>query len=411
MWSDANNGASNLDLLFGDEPSADPCTRPEPSDLNDFEAPRRHWEGELDGLLADHWGTPDVGKELKQRRWRQLKAANMALGQGLRDIDKEERANAVLNCGHFFKVHHFEKGSVPAPEMRECGDPACLLGQLRRARKHFGRYSQIISKYLDKNRTLQGLFVTFTESDGPLHEFSQRVDRMLKAGGRLKRQKAIKSVVRAWVGSLEVTINPETWTAHIHRHEIWFVDRSYFRAGNPNYISHEKLKAAWRQALGADYDPIVDIRALRGISYPLGDEGRKSLSEVLKYVFAPSSLVKFIDGRAVLIGAKDYLPYDPGDGAGLRPMTNVPLRALSDGLRNRRLISCSKNLQGFDLQAEADLDFGDELDNRAERYAGLGAYLCTEVYVWRSQPGRIGNYYLVARTFDDPSNGRSAMPP
>jgi len=412
MWTDTSNGASSPSLLFADEPQTafDASDGYSSADLPEFEA-RRHWEGGLDELLADHWATPDIGKPLKQHRWRQLKAANMAVGEGLRDINKGERANAVLNCGHYFKVHHFEKGSVPAPEMRECGDPACLLGQMRRARRHYGRYSPIVVAYLEKNPTLQALFVTLTDRTCPAHEFADQVDSILKDSARLKRRKAIKSVVKAWIGSLEVTINHETWEFHVHRHEIWFVDRSYFRPGNPAYITQPQLKAAWRQTRRIDYDPVVDIRVLRGVFHPLGDEGKKSLSEVLKYVFAPSSLVKFIDGRAVLIGAKDYLPYDPGDGGGLRPMTNVPLRALSDGLRNRRLISCSKNLQGFDLEAEADLDFGDELDNRADRYAGLGAYLCTETYVWRSQPGRMGNYYLVARTFDDPSNGRSAMPP
>jgi plasmid rolling circle replication initiator protein Rep len=399
--------------LFDDEPDAvleDMADAP-PDGLPEFVATRRHWEGSSDDLLGDYWGTPDIGKPLRQQRWRLLKAANMAVGEGLREIDQEQRANAVLNCGHVFTIHHFEKASVAAPQMRECGDQACLLGQMRRARKLYGRYHPIIASFLEKNSTLQAIFVTLTDKTCPAHAFTEQVNGMLKDSARLKRLKAIKSVVKAWIGSLEITVNHETWEFHVHRHEIWFVDRSYFRAGNPDFITQAQLKAAWRQTRRISYDPVVDIRVLRGVSYPLGDEGKKSLSEVLKYVFAPNSLVKFIDGRAVLVGAKDYLPYDPGDGKGLRPMKNVPLRALSDGLRNRRLISCSKNLQSLDLEADADLDFGDELDNRADRYAGLGAYLCTETYVWRSLPGRMGNYFLVARTFDDPSNGRSAMPP
>jgi hypothetical protein len=213
------------------------------------------------------------------------------------------------------------------------------------------------------------------------------------------------------VRSLELTRNPETREWHVHVHEIWFVDRAeYFKRNSPLFITTAKLSAMWRKQLKVDYDPVVDIRPLRGVTSPLGTEGRKSLCEVLKYVLKPGTLVTERNGQPMLIGADELELYDAYDGQGLRLMDCVPLRAVCDALKSRRLIACSRN-----LQADKELDFTDDPDadakaSMAEHVASLGRYLCTEEYLWQEH-GRIVGYFLIGRSFDERAIGVFAMPP
>lgn len=159
-----------------------------------------------------------------------------------------------------------------------------------------------------------------------------------------------------------------------------------------------------RKQLKADYDPMVDIRPLRGVMSPLGDEGRKSLHEVLKYVLKPGTLMMTVDGRRVLYGLTSHELYDPGDGQGLRPMRCVPLRAICDALKSRRLMATSRN-----LEADEELDFTDD-PFEGVKPRDIGRYLYTEFYAWRSF-GRDGDYFLVGLSFDESTGGGNAMGP
>ena len=367
----------------------------------DFDAPDRAPDRFWSRVPADE--APDYAEVYEpagKRDYRALQLQKMAIAEGFRCLGDEKRANALCNCGHTLRVQEYEHGRTYII-VNECGDLVCPTHEIARARRHFASLTRRIERYLSENPGQRGLMVTLTMKNCPSHELRSAVGKLIKACGELMGRKAVREAVHAWVRVIELTRNAQTGEWHVHAHCLWFVGAVYFRTNSPTYITQEKLRILWRRQLKADYDPIVDIRPLRGVRSPLGPEGRKSLAEILKYVLKPGSLVRRRGDHYELVGANTFELYDAGDGEGLRPMTCVPLRAVTDALRSRRLVATSSALQGDDL------DFGDDLQGET---ADLGRYICTRVYVWRLR-GRTGHYFLADTVFDEPVAGRPAMGP
>jgi hypothetical protein len=191
---------------------------------------------------------------------------------------------------------------------------------------------------------------------------------------------------------------------------LLIVPAEYFRRERKLYIDQEKWAELWRKRRRLDYKPVVDVRAL-DVKAPIDEVGRKSLREAVKYDTKPSSLVVVRDGRPVMVGAGHEELYDIGDGRGLQPHYHVPLRAVLDATKNRRMLSMSQNLGADDDVPE--LEFGEypedvePEDTREPR--DIGRHICTEIYLWRVR-GFDADFFLVGRSFDEPQ-GRLAMPP
>jgi hypothetical protein len=100
-----------------------------------------------------------------------------------------------------------------------------------------------------------------------------------------------------------------------------------------------------------------------------------------------------------MVGAGHQELYDIGDGRGLQPHYHVPLRAVLDATKNRRMLSMSQNLGADDDVPE--LEFGEyPEDVEPEETRGprdLGRFICTEIYVWRVR-GFDADYFLVGRS-------------
>lgn len=335
---------------------------------------------------------PDAGKRWDNRKLREYQRDKFAIADGLEAIGKPERARALRNCCTEYFVHRHEFGSVVRGT--ECRDLVCPTAQRSRARRLAASIADSIEDYLDRNRGQQGILVTFTIRSCSSMELRATVGKLIRAFGELMQRVAVKRAVTAWVRSLEVTHDPVTGLWHPHIHAVWFVEReSYFRKNSNLYFSQDRLRQLWQKQLRLDYLPQVDVRKLEGVLSPLNSAGRKALREAIKYAVKPGTLTFREDGNVRLVGAGTLEPYDINDGQGVRPMSHVPLRALCDALRSRRLISTSRN-----LQADLDLDFTDDPDADREG-PELGAYLCTEVYRWMRR-GRDHDYHLVWRTFE-----------
>jgi hypothetical protein len=187
------------------------------------------------------------------------------------------------------------------------------------------------------------------------------------------------------------------------------VPSAYFRREAGLFLDQDELARRWQKQRRLDYLPIVDVRVMKGVKAPINADGRKSLREAVKYDTKPQSLVVSRGGRPILVGAEHEELYDIGDGRGLQPHRYVPLRAVLDSTKHRRMLSMSANLQGDDLELELG-EFPEDVEGNGEQQpADLGAFLYTEIYAWRVR-GFDADFFLVGRTFDEPK-GRLAMPP
>jgi len=98
-----------------------------------------------------------------------------------------------------------------------------------------------------------------------------------------------------WVRSLEITRNPQTGQAHPHFHCLLMVTSSYWK--KENYINQKQWGQYWQEAMRLDYQPMVDVRAVKG------KDGSKygitsGILETLKYEVKEQDLI--VDAKWLL---------------------------------------------------------------------------------------------------------------
>ena len=85
-----------------------------------------------------------------------------------------------------------------------------------------------------------------------------------------------------FIRSTEVTRGKDG-SAHPHFHCLLLVKPGYF---GKNYMKQSEWVELWRQALRIDYNPIMDVQAVKKGSQPM-----QLVPELLKYVTKPSSIL------------------------------------------------------------------------------------------------------------------------
>ena len=129
------------------------------------------------------------------------------------------------------------------------------------------------------------IFATFTVKNCDLSDLRSTCKAMSDAWHRMIKRSVFPA--DGWVRSLEVTRNAETGQAHPHYHCLLMVPASYF--GN-QYLSHKKWQSLWRESMRLDYDPVVNIKAVKGKDgTSLGVTS--GIVETLKYEIKPQDLI------------------------------------------------------------------------------------------------------------------------
>jgi plasmid rolling circle replication initiator protein Rep len=135
---------------------------------------------------------------------------------------------------------------------------------------------QIVEAY-PKHRWL---FVTLTQRNCKITELRDVLTAMNKAFKRLTELKAFPGV--GWLKSVEVTRGKDG-SAHPHFHCLLMVPSGYF---GKNYLKQSDWVEMWRQSLRLDYNPILDVQAVKK-----GNQPMSLVPELLKYCVKESDLV------------------------------------------------------------------------------------------------------------------------
>lgn len=135
----------------------------------------------------------------------------------------------------------------------------CPVCQWRRSFMWKARFVKVIPSVVADYPTARWIFLTLTVKNCDLVDLRDNLNRMNKAWKRLTIRKVFPAL--GWVKSFEVTRNPKDGTAHPHFHVLMMVPAGYFKG--QAYISQEKWRELWQHALRADYDPVVDVRAVK----------------------------------------------------------------------------------------------------------------------------------------------------
>lgn len=320
----------------------------------------------------------DIGPTGKKYDWQGYKLKSLELRDSYERIslskdDKRfyNRAERVSNCANFLEFkRYFETNERKLHKGYFCKDPLCPGCTKRRSMKIYGQTAKVMEEAIKK---YDFLFLTLTVKNCSAENLKETIDLMFSSWSKFFKRKAIKIAFKGYFRALEITHNtdfnsPSYDTYHPHFHAILAVRKGYFTG--KEYIKHSELVRIWRESLGVDYDPIVDITRFRAAN---NKQMSKSLAEAAKYTVKDNDYL--IEGDIDLTDASVYI--------------------LALALRSRRLIAYGGVLKDIHkiLNLDDPLD-GDLIntDSNTEDYSNLSYII--ETFRWGvGLTGEI-NYFL-----------------
>ena len=202
-----------------------------------------------------------------------------------RNTEFDDYANRIDNCANFLQMR-----LVPHPETDElrlklfnarfCRVRHCPICQFRRAAMWKSKAHKVIPDIIEDYPTYRWLFITLTVKNCELIDLRETIQSMNRAWTRLTRYKSFPA--EGWIKSLEVT-KGQDGSAHPHFHCLLLVKSQYF---GRDYLKQSDWSSSWEKALQSEYEPIVDIRAVKKDQDP-----KQLIPEILKYCTKESDLL------------------------------------------------------------------------------------------------------------------------
>jgi plasmid rolling circle replication initiator protein Rep len=163
---------------------------------------------------------------------------------------------------------------------RFCRVRTCPVCQWRRSLMWKAKAYKVLPKIVKDFPTHRWLFVTLTVKNCQIMELKETLTWMNKSWQRLTQLKAFPA--EGWLRSTEVTRGRDG-TAHPHFHCLLMVKPGYF---GKNYIKQAEWVEMWRRSLRIDYNPVLDVQAVKK-----GQQPMQLVPELLKYCVKESDLV------------------------------------------------------------------------------------------------------------------------
>ena len=245
----------------------------------------------------------DTSKTGRIRPWKKHKMSNVKLGElfeleerlfGEKDgyLLTESRMQSLKECAESLWFLEDEKKKRRLHRANFCRVRLCPMCNWRRSLKLFSQVSAITDAILAEKKA-RFIFVTLTVQNVQGDALRETIDHLNKAFKYItdKHQtfapaKKLKKNLLGYMKAEEITYNAERDDFHPHIHAILEVRPSYFK-GN-EYIKQKDWTKLWRSALGVDYDPIVDVRNIKGGT-------PKAVAEVAKYPVKMHDILKVAD--------------------------------------------------------------------------------------------------------------------
>ena len=254
--------------------------------------------------------------------WRGKKIKSRKLAESFRRLGFKGRAARVADCASILEfAENQNTGEKRLLGVNYCRDRLCPMCQSIRSLQVFRVLNQVLNIGLEENPELIPLFLTVTMKNMKGEHLREGLDNLLKSWTRLFRRKRFKSTVKGWFRTVEIT-RSYTGEYHPHIHAVLLVPKEYFRRENSDYIPHEEWRELWKQALGVEYLPIVNIQKIKNQTR----ESKKG--EVKEYTIreAVGELAKYVTKEA------DYLTDDEAE-------TDERVRDIALAVYGKRLIA------------------------------------------------------------------------
>lgn len=168
---------------------------------------------------------------------------------------------------------------------RFCRVRHCPICQWRRSLMWIARFLKALPKIQTDHPKARWLFLTLTVRNCEITELKGTISTMNQAWQRLSQRKQFPLV--GFARSTEVTKGKDG-TAHPHFHVLGMVNPSYFQG--KYYLSQADWQQMWKEALRAEYDPVVDVRAVKPNPKRPGSGIDAAVVETFKYSTKPEDL-------------------------------------------------------------------------------------------------------------------------
>jgi plasmid rolling circle replication initiator protein Rep len=173
-----------------------------------------------------------------------------------------------------------ESYALKLSSARFCRVRHCPVCQWRRSLAWKAKAYKVLPQIVEKHPKHRWLFLTLTQRNCKITELRETIQLMNKAFKRLTELKAFPAI--GWLRSLEVTRGKDG-SAHPHFHCLLMVPSGYF--SGQSYLKQAEWVALWRKCLRLDYDPVLDVQAIKKGSQPM-----QLVPELLKYCTKESDM-------------------------------------------------------------------------------------------------------------------------
>lgn len=199
----------------------------------------------------------------------------------------KSKALDMIDCGRvlfFNKQQHLLNLStrMKLDQMYTCKNRFCPFCNWRRARKLSLQAYQVLES-IQAFDSVRYLMLTLTIRNPDTDNLKSAVREMMEGYRRMFMYKKIKDSVTGWLRALEVhpqKTNPKK--SHPHFHVLLIVPSKYFQIGSDIYISQKEWQQLWKKAMKLNYNPSVDIRAIKPKNES-SDPLASLINEVVKY--------------------------------------------------------------------------------------------------------------------------------
>ena len=260
-------------------------------------------ETEQDCKLEIIEGTGEVLEDLsgtgRKRPWSERKKESMELldlfevAKGIDDgVISQTRLQALHDCASWLYYAQQENGEKKLAKANFCRLRLCPMCGWRRSLKLFAQVSKITDAILEDKKA-RFIFVTLTVENvkgedlrDTIHRMNNGFKYLVQDKIGISASKVFRENLLGYMKAIEVTYNAKRNDFHPHIHCIFEVRPSYFdRHSGGGYLTHADWREMWRSVMKLDYEPQVNVRAIKNAT-------AKAVAEVAKYPVKVDGLLK-----------------------------------------------------------------------------------------------------------------------
>ncbi|HBR1192111.1 TPA: protein rep [Klebsiella pneumoniae] len=218
----------------------------------------------------------------------------------LRAAEFESYAVRMRDCGGLLRfgwstIIDTGETRLRLREAHFCRVRHCPVCQWRRSLMWQARFYQSLPQIVRDWPDSRWMFLTLTVRNCAISDLGETLTLMNAAFKRMEKRKELKPVF-GWIRTTEVTRGNDG-SAHPHFHTLMMVPSSML--SGREYVKHARWVELWRECLRTDYDPNVDVRAVKARKPKDGEAMdcvtaeliRGAVAETLKYSTKPADMV------------------------------------------------------------------------------------------------------------------------